>query len=311
MKLTRNGSNMISVVIITYKREDHLFRCLQSVSQQTNKPDEVIIIDNDRAGSARKILPFFAKLPIKFAIESRKGIPFARNKGISLARGKFLFFIDDDCVADKNWIKNALQIMTIQNFEIGIGKTTPVSKEIPSNIEDLFYRSWLLSNIGNLNKTKKIKNGELVDFKNCVVHRKLFKKAGNFSIKAPFGEVGDEDVEIGKRLLSATRRAVYIQDMKVAHCYSNSIVKLFRRNLYSGMSRYYLERDMNILRHFGDEDKNTFYSEYVFKELFKKINAESVMTIGITALYLFFGRLGYYLAYFMDNLGYSNLIPSR
>ncbi len=71
----------------------------------------VTVVDNDPAGSARPVVqgvePTFP-LPLTYAVESRRGIPFARNRCLDEAQGKgadYLIFIDDDEWVAGDWLQ--------------------------------------------------------------------------------------------------------------------------------------------------------------------------------------------------------------
>jgi glycosyltransferase involved in cell wall biosynthesis len=109
----------ISVVIITRNRAAWLTEALASLTGQTRSPDEVVVVDNDSKDNTKAaILSFKDKLKIKYVFESKHGIPYARNAGILNASGNILAFIDDDCAADVNWLKN-LEIPFIKDPNIG------------------------------------------------------------------------------------------------------------------------------------------------------------------------------------------------
>lgn len=77
-----------------------------SIAQQTLQPDEVIVVDNDSNDNTKDVvLSFAGLLNIKYIFEPVRGIPYARNTGIKNASGDIIAFIDDDCVADENWLK--------------------------------------------------------------------------------------------------------------------------------------------------------------------------------------------------------------
>ena len=78
--------------------------CLNSLVTQTKKSDEVIVVDNSSNDNTKNVVINFNKqLPIRYIFEPRIGIPIARNTGIKNAKYDIIAFIDDDCVADKNF----------------------------------------------------------------------------------------------------------------------------------------------------------------------------------------------------------------
>ena len=101
----------VSVVIPTYKRPTYLARAVNSVLGQTYEDFEIIIIDDNDAGTTyrdetRSLVRGYTNEPRVRAIEHPKngGISAARNTGIQAARGSFVAFLDDDDV----WLPDKL-----------------------------------------------------------------------------------------------------------------------------------------------------------------------------------------------------------
>ncbi len=92
----------ISVVICTYNRQKFLPECLNCLSRQTirNELWEVIIVDNastdQTAEIAKQWIADNRERPFRYVLESRKGLSFARNRGIVEARSNVVTYIDDD-----------------------------------------------------------------------------------------------------------------------------------------------------------------------------------------------------------------------
>jgi glucosyl-dolichyl phosphate glucuronosyltransferase len=109
----------ISVVIITRNRADWLRDALNSLKIQSRPADEVVVVDNSSTDNTKEVIMSFAnKMNIKYVFESKRGIPQARNAGIIAASGEVIAFIDDDCVADPNWLKN-IEIPFMKDPNIG------------------------------------------------------------------------------------------------------------------------------------------------------------------------------------------------
>ena len=114
------GSLSISVIIITRNRAESLKDTLTSLVKQSRQPDEVIVVDNGSTDNSREITSnFTTRLNIKYVYEGQRGIPYARNTGIRLATKDIIAFIDDDCLADKNWLKY-LEIPFVKDPHVGV-----------------------------------------------------------------------------------------------------------------------------------------------------------------------------------------------
>lgn len=111
----------ISVIIPFYNSSDLIERTLESITQQTYLPKEVIIVDDcsvnrldvDFIKSKNLVCPF--ELVIIYH-EINKGAPAARNTGIKAAKYDYIAFLDaDDC-----WVSDKLQkqIEVINDFDL-------------------------------------------------------------------------------------------------------------------------------------------------------------------------------------------------
>jgi len=88
---------MVSVVITSYNRPDILGRAIRSVLAQTYKDFEIIVVDDCSDYDMRKVTDNFKDYPIHYIRHKKnKGGAAARNTGTSLARGKYVAFLDDD-----------------------------------------------------------------------------------------------------------------------------------------------------------------------------------------------------------------------
>ena len=129
----------ISVIVVTLNRAESLQEALRSLIRQERQPDEVIVVDNGSTDNTKEVvLNFKDKLNIKYVYEVQSGIPYARNAGIRNATKDIIAFIDDDCVADRNWLKY-LEIPFIKDPHIGVvgGEVSYLKAE--QSIVDEFY----------------------------------------------------------------------------------------------------------------------------------------------------------------------------
>jgi len=226
----------ISVLICTRNRSNLLRRCLISLSNQTPKPYEVIIVDNGSRDNTKEICDSFAgKMSLQYVFENHVGLPYARNAGIRLASGDVYAFIDDDCVAKRNWIRSITDHFSVNQKSVGIiGKIFNATPDnIYSAVEHAYYQRWLGQNVENPMQPGKILSGQVVDFKNAVF-RSSFIRRFKFSNRVPYGDVGDEDIEIGLRLYQANDSIYFDPSVVVYHRYSQSLNRLIVRNFWNG-----------------------------------------------------------------------------
>lgn len=105
----------VSVVIPTLNEEAVLAGCLQSLAAQTLSREtfEVIVADNgSRDLTVAIALRFQAALRLR--VLHRQGVPVSalRNLGATAARGRFLAFLDADCIAPPDWLEAAMGLLS-------------------------------------------------------------------------------------------------------------------------------------------------------------------------------------------------------
>jgi len=129
----------VAICIITLHRRDGLRRLLEGIESQKfqeNRPDiEVIVVDNDPLGSSKDVVDKLGSsfTNIKYIIEERKGIPYARNRSLfeADANSDFIVFIDDDEIPEENWLEELLKAQKKYNADIVTGPVLPIFMEEP------------------------------------------------------------------------------------------------------------------------------------------------------------------------------------
>lgn len=88
----------ISVVIPVYNAEEHLEQCLESLVSQTLKEIEIICVDDGSTDGSAAILADYVQRDGRFIVvrQQNRGAGMARNKGLEVARGEYVIFLDAD-----------------------------------------------------------------------------------------------------------------------------------------------------------------------------------------------------------------------
>jgi GT2 family glycosyltransferase len=149
----------VAICIITFLRPDGLERCLDSLEnlQFVKRRDvtiRVVVIDNDRDGSARPVIERLGddwRWPIIYDIEPQRGISFARNRAVSHARdARAIAFLDDDEFADPTWLDELLDTQVQFNADIVAGAVVPVfDQQVPRWISEGKYFEKRRGNTGH------------------------------------------------------------------------------------------------------------------------------------------------------------------
>ena len=97
----------VSVVIPTYNRQHTLLRAVKSVLKQSYHAHEIIICDDGSTDQSKEIILQLNNTTIKWLDCGRNGMPAVpRNKGIQMATGNWVAFLD----SDDEWLPNKLEV---------------------------------------------------------------------------------------------------------------------------------------------------------------------------------------------------------
>jgi len=160
----------ISAVVVTYNRPGEVKKAVDSLVSQSVKPFEIIIIDDGSlpplsmkvGGSKMKIIRFDQEI----------GLSRARNYGTKVAKGEYIAFIDDDCIASKHWIEEIQKGIRAGGDILG-GPIRPRFRAKPPNWwneKDFGY----FVGVGN-SETRNIWGA------NMVFRKEVFRKIGVFN----------------------------------------------------------------------------------------------------------------------------------
>lgn len=113
------SSPAVSVIVVTWNRQDLLRACLLSLQQQTFRDFEIIVVDNGSNDGSLAMLrsaPFEAVRTIENA--ENRGFCAANNQGIAAARGRFIALLNNDAEAEPDWLR---QLVAALDPEADVG----------------------------------------------------------------------------------------------------------------------------------------------------------------------------------------------
>ena len=114
------NSHKISIIIPVYNVEQYLPMCLDSVINQSYKNLEIICINDESPDNSSVILENYAANDSRFKIINQKntGLSGARNKGIQIASGSYIMFVDSDDWIDVNTCEVVLRLALEHNADV-------------------------------------------------------------------------------------------------------------------------------------------------------------------------------------------------
>lgn len=232
----------VSVIVPVYNVEQYLCRCVDSIISQTLKDIEIILVDDGSPDNSPKMCDEYALKDsrIKVIHKVNGGLSSARNAGMKIAQGDYIFFVDSD-----DWLdENGLELLYNKAFEYdvdfvryrairtgwpGLEYNSPCILETPREIAGGYYSKDRIINeiYPKLIITEEITMGPIVGAWGSLYKRSLLIDNDIFfyeDIKL------SEDMIFSARVVTSSNSFYYIEDACVYHYFfnPNSISKSFR-----------------------------------------------------------------------------------
>ena len=145
----------VSVIIPVYNAEKTLHRCVDSVLAQTFTNFELILINDGSIDESKKICDDYAKKDSRVVVihKANGGVSSARNKGLDIAQGEWITFVDSDDYILNDFLQNFtynfdLEICGVQTFGECSTIDTPTKNEIINNRVKI--SEWLITDCRKL-----------------------------------------------------------------------------------------------------------------------------------------------------------------
>lgn len=103
----------LSIIVPCYNVAQYLPRCLMSLTNQSLTDMEIICIDDKSTDNTLAVLKNWAKGDLRISVienDENMGVGFTRNRGIDLAKGEFVGFVDPDDWIDCNFYKKLIEV---------------------------------------------------------------------------------------------------------------------------------------------------------------------------------------------------------
>lgn len=219
-------ARFISIIIPNHNGEATLKSCLEAAFASGYPKFEVIVVDDCSKDRSTAIIEQFPCRLIR--LENHSGASKARNIGAENSKGEVLFFIDADCVLNKNTLAIAGNIAEKTDPRTVLGGTyTPLPFD--GNFFSIFQSVFI-----HYSETKHARNPDYIATHAMIISTETFRKSGGFAENfLPILE----DVEFSHRL----RRMGFTLEMHpailVRHIFNYSLARSFQNAIRK--SRYW------------------------------------------------------------------------
>jgi GT2 family glycosyltransferase len=226
METNRTGGPLVSIIVVNWNGIEFIDDCLSALEKQTWKQREFILVDNGSTdGSTERIRNWTARLDDAQGIflSENTGFCKANNLAFAKATGEWIALVNNDAVAEPNWLEELLRHADVAG-RIGMLGGKILFFDPPGVIDKaghLIYwdgqnrgRGTMEVDTGQYNKAEEIL---WPDACAALYHRKLFEETGGFD--ETFFAFGD-DADLGMRARLLGWKAKYVPAAVVYHRHS-------------------------------------------------------------------------------------------
>ncbi len=241
---------MITVAICTFNRKEYLKKAIDSILKQTIDCNlfELLIIDNNSTDGTEELIKnnyTDNNLSIKYIKEDNQGLSYCRNTAVANSKYDFVAFLDDDGIAEPQWLELMLKVLKENNvnFACATGDVLPIW-EIPKP-------SWLFPffeiyfSIFQLSKErfKFTDNQNHTPAGGNVIYKKqVLIELGGFNTtlgRNGINLLSGEETLIHKKMIRNGYELIYIPDIRIHHHIHKSRINrlwLLKRSFWGGYS---------------------------------------------------------------------------
>lgn len=217
----------ITAAICTHNRATLLPAAIESLLAQSLPPAgfEILVIDNASTDETPQIIQRYraagGNVTLRSAAQPVLGLSHARNLAVEMAAGDIIAFMDDDAVADPEWLAALLGAYTTHpNAWVVGGKVLPLWQgERPAWLTDDLLPHLSMLDLGDV--VRPLNAGEPLYGVNFSCRRGAFARVGLF--RSDLGRqgvalLGNEESEFQQRILHQGQALVYTPHAIVSHC---------------------------------------------------------------------------------------------
>ena len=279
-----------SAIIPVYNRPDELEELLQSLTLQTFKDFEVIVVEDGSSQPAHQEANRYKnQLTIKYFVKENAGQGFARNYGFERAEGDWLLVFDSDAIIPETYfeevdkfLNNHPEVKAFGGPDASHPSFTPMQKAISYSMTSLFTTG------GIRGGEKRVGEFHPRSF-NMGVAREVYQKIGGYKIT----RMG-EDIEFSIRIIENGFQTALIPQAFIYHKRRTNLSQFYRQLHFFGRAR------INISRFYPNEIKLVHLFPAVFVAAWFLLFVcwlffQPLAVVG-TVLVVF-----YYLAIFIDS----------
>lgn len=209
----------ITVAVCAKNAEKILGDCLESINNQSLKPDKVLVIDDHSTDATTDIAH---RLGARVIVNEGYQLYDGRNTALRHCDTEVLAFTDADCILDEKWVENIIHVFNTRDVVGGTGAHPPVCI---NGFAGWLHHMWFIVEIESTGYTGGIIGG------NSYFKTDALRKVGGW-ISLPYSAA--EDVYIAIKLLDSGYKLWFDENIVAHHKYTNNFINLMKKTVISG-----------------------------------------------------------------------------
>jgi glycosyltransferase involved in cell wall biosynthesis len=227
---------LISFVIPVYNRPQEIDELLESLSIQSFRNFEVVIVEDGSSHSSQEIVEHWSSvLTTRYIIQENAGPGPARNTGAKDASGDWLIFLDSDCLLPENYSTKVATVLKEASFDC-FGGPDRAHEDFNATQKAIGHAMSSRLTTGGIRGGQEKMDKFYPRSYNLGVRNKVFQKLKGFS-NMRFGE----DLDFSMRLIESSYKTARLPEAWVWHKRRNTFRSFYKQVFNSGIARINLE----------------------------------------------------------------------
>lgn len=224
-----------SIIIPVYNRPNEVKELLESLSKQTRKNFEVILVEDGSTVKCDTVADEYRNcLDIKYFFKPNSGRSLTRNYGMERATGDYLVFFDSDCVIPEQYFETLTDELT-RDYSDCFGGPDRAHESFTDLQKAISHSMTSFITTGGIRGGKKVLDKYTPRTFNMGFSMDVYHKVGGFN------DMFGEDIDLSLRIQAAGYRTRLIRDVYVYHKRRVSFRSFYRQVNVFGRARIDLQ----------------------------------------------------------------------
>lgn len=223
-----------SVIVPVYNRVDEVRDLMDSLSAQTFKNFEVVIVEDGSTDPCGDIVKSYSNVNASYYFKENEGRSIARNYGLNRAQGEYFVFFDSDCVIPPDYFKILTEALDSNPLDC-FGGPDAAHESFTSTQKAINYSMTSFLTTGGIRGGKVSLEKFVPRTFNMGYSRRVYETVGGFR------EMFSEDIDMSTRIRQAGFTIGLIHPAHVYHKRRVDFAKFLRQVYVFGMSRITLK----------------------------------------------------------------------